>query len=124
MILRKVWRYQRDNHEDLKTCFLKCLFENNISKLYTFLLLLIKHNWNKDSSLKDTKGAMQRCESKDRQYNGQKIKDEMIYKPQCIKLKRNMKLTEKWVSWSALEGLAVPTPLVIPVVLLLIINKH
>jgi hypothetical protein len=42
MILRKGWRYQRGNQEDLKTCFLKSVSENNIYKLHTFLFLLIQ----------------------------------------------------------------------------------
>jgi hypothetical protein len=42
MILSKGWRYQRGNQEDLKTWFLKSVFENNIYKLHTFLFLLIK----------------------------------------------------------------------------------
>ena len=50
MILRKGWRYQRGNHEDLKTWFLKSVFENNIYKLHTFLFLLRKkyqnQKWN------------------------------------------------------------------------------
>jgi len=55
MILKKVWRYQRGNHEDFKTRFLKLLFKNNIYILHTFLLLLIKKtllkldmNWLQD----------------------------------------------------------------------------
>ena len=76
MILRKDWRYQRGNHEDFKTCFLKLLFENNIYILHTFLLLLINKNLLKLDMNGHTMQWPKEKEQKDMQNTMQKIKEQ------------------------------------------------
>jgi hypothetical protein len=90
---------------------------------HKLLILFHKESYVKQEKFEDTKGIIRICKSKDRQHNGQKKKDERTNNDlQNITQKTKDRVTQTplkhGVNSGAPEGLAVPAPLVTPVVLI------